>query len=222
MKGDEPGPMASQRVADVLADRILSGRLKPGERIKQDVLATELNMSRIPVRDALRILETRGLVTLHANASARVMSLSVRDMAISYEIRELLEPMLLAESLPHLTDEDLAELRRSKDELDAVADLDNYMPLSRQFHWTAFRGHRAPLLAQIVERLWDTTQSYRRAYAHLSLRDEERMRTMRAERDLLFGSISRRELDIAPRILALHIRRTHVALIDYFHLHEEL
>jgi DNA-binding GntR family transcriptional regulator len=81
----EPSIMASQRVVDVLAERILTGQLRPGDRIKQDELAAELNMSRIPVRDALRTLETRGLVTLRANAGARVTSLTLRDMGFPYQ-----------------------------------------------------------------------------------------------------------------------------------------
>jgi len=215
MKRTEQSPVASQRVADLLAKRILSGRLKPGERLKQDELAAELNISRIPVRDALRILETRGLVSLRANAGARVASLTVRDMELSYRIREQLEPMLLAESLPNLTEADFTLMRDVKARLDAVTDVDEYMPLSRRFHWTAFSGRLAPLLAQIVERLWDTTESYRRAYAELALRNAQLMEIMRTERDLLFGAIIRREFDLAPRILSTHIRRTHIGLLDY-------
>jgi DNA-binding GntR family transcriptional regulator len=214
MKRSEQSPVASQRVADVLAERILAGQLKPGDRIKQDELANELNLSRIPVRDALRILETRGLVSLRANAGARVASLTVRDMELSYRIRELLEPMLLAESIPNLTDADFAEMRAVKAKLEQVADADAYMPLAHDFHWIAFRGHQAPLLAQIVERLWDTTHHYRRAYAVVVLQNPELMEVMRAERDLLFGALLRREVDLAPRILSAHIRRTHIGLLD--------
>ena len=213
---------ASERVADILAERILSGELRPGERIKQDELASELDISRIPVRDALRILETRGLVSLKTNAGARVTTLSAKDVDESYRIRELLEPMLLADSIPRLTDADFAEMAEIKVRLEGLDNLDDYMALSREFHWATFRGHNAPLLANIVERLWDTTQSYRRAYAKLSLRDAERWQTMRAERDLLFGSICRREVDMAPQILALHIQRTRRGLVEYAHLHELL
>jgi DNA-binding GntR family transcriptional regulator len=211
----EPSPIASERVAEFLAAKILSGELRPGDRIKQDELAAELNTSRIPVRDALRILQTRGLVSLQANVGARVATLSLRDMELSYTIRERLEPLLLAESIPHLTDADFAELRETAALLRTVERVDDYMPWSRKFHWTAFRGHRAPLLAQIVERLWDSTQSYRRAYARLALKDAVRMDVMRNERDLLLSAIERRELDLAPRILALHIRRTKTSLSEY-------
>jgi DNA-binding GntR family transcriptional regulator len=220
MKRPNESPVASQRVADIVAERILAGKLKPGDRIKQDELASELNLSRIPVRDALRILEMRGLVSVRANTGARVASLTVRDMELSYRIREQLEPMLLAESIPHLTERDFATMREAKVKLENVTNADDYMPLARAFHWAAFSGHQAPLLAQIVERLWDSTHHYRRAYAEITLRDEELMQVMRAERDLLFGAIVRREIDLAPRMLAAHIRRTHIGLLERGHLLE--
>jgi DNA-binding GntR family transcriptional regulator len=123
--------------------------------------------------------------------------------------------MLLAESIPHLTEGDIAEMRAVKARLETVSDADAYMPLAHQFHWIAFRRHQAPLLAQIVERLWDTTHLYRRAYAVVVLQTPELMDVMRAERDLLFGAIVRRETDLAPRILSAHIRRTHIGLLDH-------
>ena len=215
MKANGESPVASQRIADVLAERILSGQLEPDARIKQDELATEFATSRIPVREALRILEVRGLVTLKANSGARVISISMREMEISYEIRERLEPFLLVDSMPNLSDADLEEMEQVKGPLDAASDVDEFLRLNRQFHWISYRGHRMPVLAQEVERFWDITQSYRRAYAKLVMRDTERMAIMRAERDLLFGSIKRRELDLAPRLLAMHIRRTHLGLLDF-------
>jgi len=215
----EPAIVASDRVADILADRIQSGLLKPGERIKQDQLAAELSISRIPIRDALRMLHTRGLVTLKPNSGAWVRALTVSDMEQSYRIREFLEPMLLEDSIPNLTGADIEKLKTTRERLDAVTDVDEYIPLSREFHWTAFSGHRSDLLVEIVDRLWDTTHSYRRFYAKLSLQDAARMETMRRERELLFGAIERREVDLAPRMLALHIRRTHIALLEYGDLH---
>ena len=215
MDSSEQPNVASQRVVEVLAERILTGKLAPGTRIKQDELAAELNMSRIPVRDALRVLETRGLVTLKANSGARVSSLTARDIDISYRIREQLEPMLLANSIPNLTDADINEMEEIKRQMERMTDADAFLPLNRQFHFTAFRGHRAPQLAQIVERLWDTTQSYRRAYAKLALQDAERSEVMHSERTLLLGSIRRREIELAPKILAMHIARAHQGLLKY-------
>lgn len=216
MKKAEQSTVASQRVADHLAERILSGELKPDARIKQDELAAELNISRIPVRDALRILETRGLVSLRPNVGARVTSSTARDMEISYRIREALEPMLLAESIPHLTDTDIDEMRSALIELNSSTDVEQFLPLDRHFHWIAFRGANTPQLVQIVERLWDTTQSYRRAYAKLSLKNGGKV--MQAEHEMLFSAIERREVETTQALLVVHIRRTRVGLANYGYL----
>jgi len=210
----KPSPnVASQRIADVLAGRILSGELAPGARIKQDELADELETSRIPVRDALRILEARGLVTMRANAGARVTSLSLHDLEMSYAIRERLEPLLLADSVPRLTGEDLAEMRAVLDRLEKVAGLDEAVALGRQFHWITYRGHRSPLLAQMVERVWDTTQSYRRAYLELAL--QRGAGTVETEHRLMADAIERREIETAQAALVLHLRRAREGLAQH-------
>lgn len=215
MSKDQPN-VASQRVADILAERILSGDLAPGARIKQDELAEELDTSRIPVRDALRMLEARGLVTMRANAGARVTSLTRRDLEISYEIRERIEPLLLAESIPNLTEQDIADMRAVMERNESVTDVDEAIALGREFHWIAYRRHNTPLLAQIVERVWDTTQSYRRAYLKLVFSGVSRVHD--TEHRLLFDAISRREVETAQAVLVMHIRRTRTGLVRYGHL----
>jgi DNA-binding GntR family transcriptional regulator len=89
------------------------------------------------------------------------------------------------------------------------------MPLSYQFHWASFRGAGAPMLSQIVERLWETTHSYRRVYFEFALKNAERMEIMRVEREMLFGAVVRRETDLAPRLLSAHIRRSHMGLLEF-------
>lgn len=202
--------VASQRIADILADRILSGELAPGARIKQDELAVELETSRIPVRDALRMLEARGLVVMPPNTGARVSSMSLRDLEVSFEIRERIEPLLLAESAPRLTPEDLDELRQVMERNENVVDVDDAIALGREFHWITYRRHETPLLAQIVERVWDTTQSYRRAYLARTLGSGNR--THDVEHQLLYDAIAKREIETAQAILVMHIRRTRIGL----------
>jgi len=206
----EPSSVVSQRVADVLAERILSGRLPAGARIKQDDLAEEFKTSRIPVREALRILETRGLVVLKANAGAWVNSMTLRDLELSYEIRERIEPLLLAESLPRLTSEDVQRMADLQEQIERNDDVESFLELDRAFHWASYARHEAPHLAAMVGRLWDTTQSYRRAYVQLT--GSQGSWVIGAEHRLLLEAIRGRDLDSATAVLALHIRRTRVAL----------
>lgn len=207
------GGVASQRIADILADRILAGRLAPGARIKQDELAEELGASRIPVREALRILESRGLVTLRANSGAWVASMTRRDLEMSYEIRERIEPLLLADSIPHLTDEHVAEMRRTQDEIAANDDVERFLVLDRRFHQTSYAGSDATQLAAMVSRLWDTTQPYRRTFVRLARTQGSWV--IAAEHELLLEAVTRRDADTAAHMLAVHIRRTRSALVDH-------
>jgi DNA-binding GntR family transcriptional regulator len=101
--------VASRRIADTLRAAILDGRYRPGERIRQEEVAARSGASRIPVREALRMLDSEGLVTLVANTGAWVASLTMAECAETYMIRERLEPLLLRFSLPGL---DEAALRR--------------------------------------------------------------------------------------------------------------
>ncbi len=198
--------VASQRIADQLRDRILAGELLPGARIKQDEIAAELNTSRLPVREALRILQSAGLVTLRANQGAWVTRMDLRDCQLSYRIRERVEPLLLAESAPGLTDDDLAELDDLRTRIERTDEVEQFLVLDRRLHWATYRHHAADDLAGIVARLWDTTQHYRRAFTRLTL--ARRAWVINAEHRLLIEALRDRDIPLAEQILSLHIRRT--------------
>jgi DNA-binding GntR family transcriptional regulator len=208
--GALPAAVASQRIADELRERILSGRLAPGTRIIQDELAEELHTSRLPVREALRILQSRGLVTLRANQGAWVTQMDMRECELSYKIRERLEPLLLAESAPRLTDEDIAELEGIQEQIEQTSDVEEFLVLDRRLHWATYRHHRADELANMVARLWDTTQHYRRAFTRLT--GTRRRWIIGAEHRLLIEALHGRDFASGERILELHIRRTRVEL----------
>jgi DNA-binding GntR family transcriptional regulator len=205
--------VASQRVAEVLRERILSGRLRPGTRIKQDELAEELDTSRIPVREALRILETRGLVEVRSNSGAWVGQMDLHDLTMSYQIRERIEPLLLADSMPRLGDDDVAALRDLQARIEANDDLETFMVLDRELHWRTYAGHRTPQLASMVERLWDTTQHYRREFARLM--GARGAWAVNAEHRLLVDAIAAHDEDTACRVLALHVQRTRTELMRH-------
>lgn len=202
--------VASQRVATVLRDRILSGHLQPGTRIKQDELADELHTSRIPVREALRILETRGLVEVRSNSGAWVSQMDLHDLSMSYQIRERIEPLLLADSMPRLRAEDVHAMEDVQARIEASSDLETFMVLDRELHWLTYAGHRTPQLAGMIERLWDTTQHYRREFTRLM--GATGAWAINSEHRLLIGAIAARDEDTATSVLALHIQRTRIEL----------
>lgn len=208
--GNGRAPVASQRVAEALADRILTGQLAPGARIKQEELAEELDASRVPVREALRILESRGLVVLRSNSGAWVADMTRRDLELSYQIRERIEPLLLLDSLPRLTPGDVAEMYRIQERIEATTDVEEFLVLDRALHWATYARHEAPQLAAMVARLWDTTQHYRREFSRLV--GHGRSWIINSEHRLLLQAIEHQDAESAQAVLVMHIQRTRVEL----------
>lgn len=205
-----PVTVASQRIADHVRAQILAGDLPPGTRIRQDELAAELHASRLPVREALRILQTGGLVTLESNRGAWVTQLDQEDCELSYEIRERLEPLLLRRSLASLRPDDLREIERLQEAIEASTDLEEFLVLDRQLHWASYRGASGTELQAIIGRLWDTTHHYRRAFTYLA--GSQRRWIINAEHRLLLQALRDGDSVEAERVLAMHIRRTRVEL----------
>ncbi|MFG1921814.1 GntR family transcriptional regulator [Cryptosporangium sp. NPDC048952] len=210
---DPAAAVASNRIAQHVRERILSGLLAPGARILQDELADELGASRLPVREALRILEAQGLVTLKSNRGAWVTSLDEHECELNYEIRERLEPLLLAESIDALTADDIQRLSEIQDRIEATTDVETFLVLDRELHWGTYRPERAPALGAMISRLWDTTQHYRREFTRLA--GTERRWIINSEHRLLIQALRDRDLVTAQQVLETHIRRTRAELLQH-------
>jgi DNA-binding GntR family transcriptional regulator len=202
---------ASVRVADHLRRAILSGEIGPGEWIRQEEVAERLGSSRLPVREALRILEAEGLTEHTANKGSRVPRLDPAELDVLYRMRERLEPLALTESLPHLTDADIAGLADIHEQIMAGDDLAEFLVLDRAFHLGSYAGCASEQLAGSVVRLWNSTQPYRRAFMSLDGRPHRR-EVVDHEHRLILDALSRRDAEDAERYLAGHIRRTRIEL----------
>lgn len=213
-----PEAVSSQRIAAALREAILAGAYQPGERLYQDVVAEQFGTSRIPVREAFRILETEGLTEVLPNRGARVPSLDLYEVNTYYRMRERLEPLTLAESLQHLTDEHLEHMEAVQEQIEAGVDVAEFLALDRDFHMTSYAGCRSEQLLSTTVRLWNATQHYRRAFMQLA--GDDRMVIVNAEHRLLLDACRRRDAEDAERFLEGHIRRTRVALTGHPELFE--
>jgi DNA-binding GntR family transcriptional regulator len=193
--------------------RILDGSFLPGERIGQEALAEQYGVSRIPVRDVLRTLESEGLVTIVPHSGARVAKLDFSELIELYRMREALEPEILAESVQRLTDADLAEVRRRLEALEAeLPDSKQFLADDRLFHLATYRAAPMPRALGLIQTFWDQTQQYRRAY--LSSLPPASFGVIQLEHRLLLEAIERRDpVDAAERQRS-HIRRTRRGLSE--------
>jgi DNA-binding GntR family transcriptional regulator len=215
-RGTPHEPLANA-VADHLRSQILSGALRPGERIRQEAIARAMGTSRIPVREALSRLQNEGLVTLTSHVGARVAELDSAELDEIYRIRERLEPLALAQSTPRLTDAQLDGLVDYVEEMEACADVEDpssWVDLDRRFHLATYAGARMPRLIDMIEGLWNATQQYRRAYTRLP----ERFAMAHQEHRLILEALHRRDALNAEMLSLLHIRRTRLTLDEHAEL----
>ncbi|MFB7292147.1 GntR family transcriptional regulator [Actinacidiphila glaucinigra] len=200
----------SRHIAGILREEILAGELTPGTWLRQDDIAARLGTSRIPVREALRILESDGLAESFPNRGSRVPMLSLQEVNTYYRMRERLEPLTLIESLPHLADQHIDRLEQLQDEIESQSDVNRFLLLDREFHMTTYAGCPSEHLLAITERLWNSTQHYRRAF--MVLTDPDRGAIVNAEHRLILDAVRRRDPEDGERYLTGHIRRTRVEL----------
>ena len=205
--------VASHRIAACLRDDILAGRLRPGERVRQEEIAAQAGLSRLPVREALRILHSQGLVQLKANSGAWVSKLDLAECQAVYKMRERLEPLALSESMPHLDAETVQRIDDLQTEIEDNTDQDRFLALDREMHLLCYAGNPIAELNGMVERFWNTTQAYRRAFVRMS--GPERMWVVNAEHRLLIDAIRRGDIDDGERFLVAHIRRTRESLAHH-------
>ncbi|RYU08845.1 GntR family transcriptional regulator [Nocardioides iriomotensis] len=211
-----PTGAASARIAGRLRDEILRGDLRPGDRIRQEEVAERFGASRLPVREALRILEAEGLTEHETHKGARVPRLSQHEVEVIYQMRERLEPLALAESIAALTDGDVARIEEVQQHIEADGDgidVARFLELDREFHMATYSACAIDPLMSNVRRLWNSTQHYRRAFVALS--GPGRMWVVNAEHRLILDAVERRDPVDAERYLSGHIRRTRIELAKH-------
>ena len=204
---------ASDRIAASLREAILSGEIAPGQWIRQEEVAARLGASRLPVREALRMLEAEGLTEHEANKGSRVPLLDQHEVDVVYQMRERLEPLALTESLPHLTPDQIEHMEHVQERIEADGRLKEFLVLDREFHLTSYAGCPSEQLVSTVSRLWNATQHYRRAF--MLIGGPDRRWVVNSEHRLLLDAIRRKDAVDGERYLSGHIRRTRIELAQH-------
>lgn len=145
-------------VAD-LRRRILSGQIAPGTPLRQEALAEELGVSRIPLREAIRLLSSEGLVDLQPHRGAYVKPLSIEEVKEFFDLRVQLEPWLLRMAVPHLTDADLKQAEALVDLMDNAAG-DEWSRLNWRLHEMLYQPANRPFALNIVRTLHEKSERY--------------------------------------------------------------
>lgn len=200
--------------ADALRARILNANYPPGFQLRQESLARDLGMSRIPLREALLILEKEGLVRMLPHRGAVVTELTVDEIDELFSMRLLMEPWLLERSIPHLTADDLERLEKIQDAYARALD-DNDMAvwngLNKDFHMRLYAHAASPRMMGLVANLLTECDIHTRI--QLLGIPGDRERAVADHRALLDLCRQGRQAE-ATRLLHDHIDHIRLGLLD--------
>lgn len=159
---------AADQVADVLREKILSGELPAGQYIRQEAIAQELGVSRLPVREALVLLESQGLVQTEKYKGTFVASLSMREIEEIYALRGLLETFLLRRAFPNLNEQIFEQAEEIIERSRKVKNLAEWAELNWQFHTTLYEPAHLDLTLKTLEQVLIRADRYLRLQRTLS------------------------------------------------------
>src|SRR6185369_17783448 len=152
----------ADQVAELVRQRILTGQLKGGQPIRQEHLAAELGVSRIPLREALKQLAAEGFVTITSHKGAVVAELSIQEVEELFDIRLKLEAWLLQLAIPALTERDLAALEKNMDEQRSPDILPRWGDVNWRFHEIMYLPASRPITLKLLKNIHDKIDRYLR------------------------------------------------------------
>lgn len=150
---------AVELVVEEVRSRILSGQLAPGSALRQEALADELGVSRIPLREAIRLLSTEGLVDLVPHRGAFVSMISLGEAREFFDIRLRLEPWLLHEAVPNLSEQDFSTAEAIVHNMDRATAAE-WGTLNWQLHELLYTRAERPQALNIVRALHEKSERY--------------------------------------------------------------
>lgn len=191
-------PTAQDLVLETLREAILDGILPPGSRLRQEDLASAFKTSRIPVREALRVLEYEGLARSEPHRGFTVTALDADQIEEIYELRTVLETHAVRVAIPLLTQPDLDDLQRLYDEMDTTGPADDKLAKREKFYLRLYSVTARPRLVGLIARLHqEVARSLRWQLVQQSPSHHE----------IFFDAVKNGDADLAVAELASHYRK---------------
>ncbi|BAK66486.1 MULTISPECIES: GntR family transcriptional regulator [Sphingobium] len=199
----------SEQLVDLVRERVLSGRVPPESPVRQDLLAAELGISKIPLREALARLEQEGLLISHANRGFFVRPLSTEEAYEVYHLRLKLEPETMALAALNANEEERRAAQDVFATLYQVTDEGGYGvgSFNRAFHLALLAPSHRNLTVNILQRLHVLSERYVRKHLEPLGRDE---RANEEHREILDAWLAR---DV-EKVLALTDAHTRATIDD--------
>ncbi|HEX4485620.1 MAG TPA: GntR family transcriptional regulator [Terriglobales bacterium] len=201
-----PRRSLTSAVAERLRDQIIRGEIQEGSQLRQDVIAAQFQVSRIPVREALRQLDAEGLIIIVPNRGAVVPELSPDDIEELFAIRALLEPEVLKISIPNLTPADFTKaesvLKKFSQELKREEHIADWGVLNSEFHSILYSGANRPRFMSVIRNVNHNGERYTRLQLYLT----HGMKRANEEHHEILDLCRERKVVAACKLLRQHIQ----------------
>lgn len=187
-----------------LRDAILKGELKPGARLMEMHLASEIGVSRTPVREAIRLLEKEGLAVTFPRKGAQVMRMTVKDLEDVLEIRNALDTMAARKACDNINDEVIKMLEKEMDIFEKAIETDEFRDIvesDERFHFIIYDAANNPRLTEIVTTLRE--QMYRFRYEYI--KGKSALKQLFEEHMEILNALKNRDKDTVSDIMAMHL-----------------
>ena len=195
--------------------RIVRGNLKPEEELSIQALCEQLEVSRTPVREALRELLAKGLVEQRINGRFYVAAVSQTDIENVYAVRAALEQLALAQAIERATDNQLLELKTLSETMVALQDLTVVPDLGRDFHGTVMRLSQNTVANSMMGFLQARIDQYR----YLSTTSMDRSQAAVKEHVALANAVVDRDIVRARTLLEQHINSSRLSALKSLELY---
>ncbi len=203
---------AASLIFEAVRKAIIEGDLNEGEALRQDELARMFNTSRIPVREALTMLEQQGLVKIERYKGAIVAGLSLDETNEIFDFRALVEPEVIRSAVPQMTQ---SQLRKARGYIDKFARADDpmaYGDLNRKFHATLYQASKMTYHMNAINNSIDRIDRYVRAQL-VQLGGMERANQ---EHRKILEACEKGDANLAAQLTADHIIGAKIALNAHF------
>ncbi|MGA4519567.1 GntR family transcriptional regulator [Solibacillus silvestris] len=198
------------KIYRILREAIIKGQLQPGERLVQDELAKTLNVSRMPIREAIKQLAAEGYVTVEPHKGAVVKQFTIHELEEIYFLRAKFEPLAAAESLKTMSPQLVNQLRDLNEKMKKTDDTDEYIQLNIQFHHLLIKDCPWGKLNNIIENLWT---GFPQQTPHLL---PNQIATSIIEHDLMVEALANNNIELTCQLLEQHITRAKYDVLKNF------
>lgn len=196
---------------DAIREAIVSGRIRPGERLLQIDMAQKLGVSERTVREAFTRMVAKGLAVHEPHKGVRVIALPVEEIIEIYALRGLLEGHAMELAAERISDEDLAEMERLLPKTSAgenEVELKAAQEANKAFHWIAIRASGSGILVKILEELWELMFTYDLLYKETQEIRQQRIVNDRSQHSALLEALKKHDGEMAKQANTLHIQIT--------------